>query len=395
MVRDNRVDYVLSSAFFLVAGIVFATVNGMHGIVSLLHSCTFLLTVLAYIRAFNRIPLAMHGLILITLITVLINSTLSGIGDLNYYRKVIIFITSILWLVSCASTSISRQTMKCLLLANILISILYILFADKGLTFNVYSTLLTYNFSNPNLAGMFIANSILYLCLTYIATPHIIHKKLLVRISKYSIIAIIAAVISYLFLTGNRSSVMVIILFGVLLLIDYIFKGKRWLNKWGCLFIAMAPIIFVFIYANFATEVTTDVSFGMDVEGKTATSRNSVWNPILNNLFHYFWYGDYFGLGGYSGMSQMHNTHMDVFASYGIIPLILFITILYKVLCISAYRSHTRLQRYALYAFIGTFANHCFEAAFVSGSEGLYIFTGGFLLFTNYNNHYKTAAIRR
>ena len=83
--------------------------------------------------------------------------------------------------------------------------------------------------------------------------------------------------------------------------------------------------------------------------------------------------------------SHVHNTHLDVWMSYGVVPFILFFTLLHKVTWLSYQQTSTRFQRMSLYAFMACFIQGFFEASLMSGSAGLFLLSFGFLLLSNAN----------
>lgn len=132
---------------------------------------------------------------------------------------------------------------------------------------------------------------------------------------------------------------------------------------------------------------------GVENAGKSSATRVPIWKPIITDFWHYFIIGDYYGISNGTGMSQLHNTHLDIYASYGFIPLILYITILYKAISHSMKYAVTRFQRVSLYAFVACMVSCMFEASFVAGSAGLFLLTVGFLILANSNFDINNVAI--
>lgn len=211
----------------------------------------------------------------------------------------------------------------------------------------------------------------------------LVEKKIHYFIMLAILIPIFLKVAQLLVLTGCRSSYMSLALFAFLVIVDYLFRGKIKIKKWMALSISIVPFVFVFIYLAYASNLSADVAMGVEDAGKSSTTRIPIWKPIIDNFWHYFIIGDYYGISNGTGMSQMHNTHLDVYASYGILPLILYVRIIYLVICQSVRNSCSRFQRISVYAFIACMVSCMFEASLVAGSAGMFFLTIGFLAFAN------------
>lgn len=380
----GKLDWLELLGFILVLFIVFSTVNGITFLTSILISCTFIYTTLLYVWKLvnHKLDPTQNLIIFFSIVLVFINITISGFGGFNYYKKAIMYICTLLLLVYNCNSKVSLKSVWCFILINAVIGLLYLMSYKQG--FDIYEgeILLTLNFSNPNQTGMFILTTLLYILLPAIS---VLESSNLFK--KFLVLALFVPLCIFLYkiliLTGCRSAIMAVFLFVFLALYDYWRRGKKWMKKWMMTIIAVLPFIFVFIYTNWASLVTVDVSFGIENSGKSALTRLIIWEPIVNDFLHYFTFGDYYGISNGTGVSQMHNTHLDVYASYGMLPLILFIILLRKILWMTYINTSTRFQRLALYAFIASMVIGTFEASYVAGSGGLFILTNGFLLLAN------------
>ena len=383
---DQKTDRLVVSGFLLVLGIVYFTLQRDGAIPSLLMTLSFPCVLLTLIRQYKRrrIATVYLGIIVSSTCLVFINVMLSGFGGFDYYKKAIMYITTLVWLVCCNAISISKRTLLCLFGFHIVCMGLYAMFFRNGFEVVEDEIFLTLNFSNPNLAGMFLVHSLLYAGIFMVNIGDLIEKKKW-RLTLLGIcLPFFFNTINLLFLTGNRSSVMAFLLFVGLIVSDLLFPYRFWLKKKYLFLLAMFPFLFVFIYIAYAGKLGNHITFGMVDHGKTNTTRNHVWLPIINDFWHYFLSGDYSGISKGTGKSQLHNTHLDVYASYGILPLVLYVYLLFKLMSNALCITNTRLHRSGLYAFMAVFAVCCFEAGLVAGSFGLFIFTGGFLLIAHY-----------
>jgi membrane protein insertase Oxa1/YidC/SpoIIIJ len=118
-------------------------------------------------------------------------------------------------------------------------------------------------------------------------------------------------------------------------------------------------------------------------EGKSLDSRMEVWEPALQNLGRSPILGAYSQITGGTGVAQMHNTHLDIACSYGIPVLVMVCMLLFRWL---NQRNQTYKSKTGLAYMLGLACAIIMgmgEAALFSGSLGLYILVGGFLLLGN------------
>lgn len=385
IIANRKLDKVVVFGFLIAFGIIYNTMKGLLSMSSMLISLSFIYVFSVFA---NKVS---HGLIKRTYINILffscvlvfLNTTLSGVGGFDYYKKAIMYMATIVWIICCVSAAISKKTVVVVLVINLFINGLYLLFYQQGFSIYEGEFLLTLNFPNPNQTGMFILNSILYICIPIVAGRELVGKKWNYITMLCILIPLFVAVFQLLIMTGCRSSFMSLALFFILVILDYISKGHFKLKKWMSLVIAIMPFVFVFVYLSYVSDFSADVSMGVENVGKSSTTRVPIWKPIVADFWHYFMIGDYYGISNGTGMSQLHNTHLDVYASYGFIPLVLYITILYKVICRSMKHVETRFHRVSLYAFIACMVSCMFEASLVAGSAGLFLLTVGFLMLAN------------
>lgn len=382
---QNKINTGIIISFLIALGIVYNIMNDTSFISSTLISISFVYVFFMFIRqlAYKKINQEYLRLLCFSFVLVFFNVTLSGVGGFDYYKKAIMYSATITWMICCVNYRLSKKTVSVILFINLFINLLYLLFYQQG--FSVYEgqVLLTLNFANPNQTGMFILNSLLYTGIMITAGNDLVEKKIHYFIMLAILIPIFLKVAQLLVLTGCRSSYMSLALFAFLVIVDYLFRGKIKIKKWMALSISIVPFVFVFIYLAYASNLSADVAMGVEDAGKSSTTRIPIWKPIIDNFWHYFIIGDYYGISNGTGMSQMHNTHLDVYASYGILPLILYVRIIYLVICQSVRNSCSRFQRISVYAFIACMVSCMFEASLVAGSAGMFFLTIGFLAFAN------------
>lgn len=384
LILSSKLNWVNVGGFILVLGIVYTIVKEQSILTSNLITFTFIYTLYLYMKELfrNNIPSSYNKILIFSIVLVFLNVTISGMGDFNYYKKAIMYIATLMLMIYSSSVRITQKTVACAIVVNMLVCILYLMTYQQGFNMFEGEVLLTLNFSNPNQTGMFVVNSLFYILLPLAALKKSL-KKFQIAILLALIIPLFLSVNGILTLTGCRSAILSLMLFGALTIMDFILGTRVRFKKWMMAFIAVFPFLFVFIYISYASLLNVDVSFGIENAGKSATTRMHIWKPLIDDFGHYLVCGDYYGISGGTGMSQQHNTHLDIYTSYGIVPLILYMSLMSKILWKTYINATTRFQRASLYAFIACMVVGTFEASFVAGSGGLFILTNGFLLLAN------------
>lgn len=392
MQKVKRFDpFAIISVLFFVF-IVYFTQLGLNGIASNLFLLTFPFVVLVFfVKIYSaNIPRDYHIIIISTLILSGLNVLMNGMsldasdsGSFDYYKKVIMFNMTLIWIVCCTFTFISRATVWVELILVALINIIFIIYYQQGFNIEFGTTLLTLNFTNSNFAGVVMVTTLLYILLPIFGGKDL-GLKGFGRIVFLAVLILIAITIFGIFiLTGCRGAFGTLTLFILLVVIDRIPRLNFRLKKWMIACIVAFPFVFALLYVAYINTLDIDMSFGMQA-GKNNDSRMTIWQPIVSNFFHYVLIGDYSGISYGTGLSQMHNTHLDIFASYGFLPLLLYMLLLYKAIVRVQKNIYCRFQRLSLYAFVSCFVFMTFEACFVAGSMGLYLLVGGFLMLANY-----------
>ena len=384
MIADLKSYLYIYIGFLMEAIIVFCTMSEQKGTVSLVFTLTFLWIVMFYFHTerYTYRQGYLNVLVLSTIFFSFLNVfAFAPTGGFDYFKKVIMFSCFMLLLYANTKYVLTLRQTNQIILINILISLLYLIFYRQGYSFYEGKMLLTLKFNNPNETGMFILNSLLYTTI-----PLFTYRQLCIKKIFLPILLLIIFFLSYvMFLTGCRSSFLSYAVFVFLVFLDFAFfkyfKVKHiWIFIW-----AIAPFLFALVYLSYSQLLKgIDVSFGFG-EGKSSSTRLIVWVPAMDAIKHNIIFGDYFGISNGSGRSQMHNTHLDVLASYGLLPFVLFVSSLYKAVENCLTEDMSRINRFGLYAFMVCFISGTFEASLVAGGAGIYILSCGFLLIAKSN----------
>jgi len=115
-------------------------------------------------------------------------------------------------------------------------------------------------------------------------------------------------------------------------------------------------------------------------EAKALSSRTEVWTNAFEMIKAHSITGAYYQISDGTGSSQMHNTHIDVWASYGTIVFILLIIYLIRIVISISEKCTLKLQTISVIAFLGIIVMGTGEAALFSGGVGIYILSCSFLL---------------
>ena len=225
------------------------------------------------------------------------------------------------------------------------------------------------NFSNPNLAGIWIFQSILYAAVAAVT----------LRSWVFKVLAALSIVLNgwLLYLTGARNCLLALALFAVLCIGIAVKQHPRF-SKGFIAGVVGAPIAFVPVYLAFIRAIIRrgwlDFWIG---EGKVLDSRVWVWQDRMEKLRGVWLIGNYA-----EGKGNAHNSHMVLLSSYGVIGLLLGMVLLYFVVAIVNRECRNQKGMVALAAFFGVVFMGVGEGALFSGGVGLFVPACGLLYVT-------------
>jgi hypothetical protein len=233
--------------------------------------------------------------------------------------------------------------------------------------------LLAMNFTNPNLLGIWLLQFVLYSLIAVFVVK-----------SKFVRIALVVEVIalSYLtYLTGSRTAFMCIPLFMTMLIFQKAFLGSRkdCIHKWIIILVVLLPLVVAIAYSNLID--TFSILFSdFSSEGKSIMSRYSIWQDALYFFKLNILTGSYYEAGNGTGAFQLHNTHLDLLSSYGIIVFSLVMYYVYVIIERINRDVRNKTQTLCIIGFFITWFMGTGEAALFSGGQGIYIVQCSFLL---------------
>jgi O-antigen ligase len=300
----------------------------------------------------------------------------------DYLKKLMIFACTVIYLTSCTKARVPARTLRrvpymsfavgAVLLAS------YVLWnTQMHLLGGLRSTYLTFGFTNPNLTALFLACFIMILVLEGMRA-----RQWWLR-SAFLVMAAIEVI--FLYETQSRNALLAIGVFLVVaILAAMLGPGRIVLHKWLFAFVSVFPLLFVGAYMAFVGNEDLMQAFSfLSGEGKGLGSRTFIWQDALDRFWESPIFGAYSQLSNGSGMSQMHNTHMDILASYGIVVLILTCVFLYLIMARSWDGGNRATRVVGVVAFECVIMLCVGEAALFAGGLAVYVFMGYFLLYAN------------
>ena len=365
----------------LVVMIVLATILRKSSLISLLFAFSFIiLLVYACSRALSvGIDVLVVALVGFSLANVLVNAIFSGKRTIgfDYYKKAIMFSAFVMMMSYSSEDRITQEAADFILSLPCIAGVLLILSYFVGGNTGKMAGGITLSFTNPNFTGMWLLHISVFFFVMFVS----VNRAPMLRIA---CLVCYAITIWMIVLTKTRSC-----LIGVVMFLALCAAGKVWGNRvirtpFVILGITIFPIVVVLVYNSLLNSDWFQNTFlFFSSEGKSLNSRQAVWNPAIRLLKKNILFGDYYGISGGSGMSQLHNTHLDVICSYGLLPFILFLYLLYESVEKTSKKPFCYENYCALCGFLAIIVMGTFEAGVVAGSMGLNLLTTSFLLLAN------------
>ena len=292
--------------------------------------------------------------------------------EFDKFKEYFIFLSAIIFMFVCCHIKTDKRTVNFILKFNIVIACLYIAAYRYAPRVNNSSVGIDFNFGNPNFAGMWILQSLIYCTIAVV-----VYKKVLMKI-----IAGIPLVmlIYYLHQTGARNCELAYLIFLAVCILFMTGKSKSF-PKPVMVFINVLPIVFVPLYLKFIDPIVKTGWLDFIVsEGKSLNSRVKVWNHFFEKLGSHWLEGEYLTCLGNS-----HNSHMVVLCSYGAVTLLLVILFTYLVSVKASENNTDKRNGYCLAGFFATLFMGFGEGALFAGGIGLYIMGCSFIYLARYD----------
>lgn len=386
--KPERMDRVLLKMLYLdAAAIVAVQTLGLDGPVSLLFTLTFPLTVLLWLRAVREKLTVFDLLVLLTAGLAAVNVLLDALGsgaDLSfaYGKKLVMFVMTLLFFGAAYRFRSSGDVARLVKGAGDVLALwllgMYALQRERMFYIDGrLSGYLTFGFTNPNLTAM-VLSCLYMLQLCRLFEPLEGKRKVLH-------LALAAVLACFLWETRSRNCMLAMAVFTAGW-VALALAGERKLRcpGWLAALVSILPGLFVAGYRMLVSleEVPGFLTVFVG-EGKRLDSRMAVWGPALEALGDSPVIGGYYRISDGLGTSQMHNSHLDIAASYGV-PVLWLVCVLLGAYLYQGGGAYADKARFCcLLAFGCGLMMGLGEAAVFSGGLGIYIFVGMFLLLAN------------
>lgn len=364
--------------FIIIAGNIF----GKPVIVSLCFNFTFIILAFLLFLILFEYKFSKKQLITLGILYTIIIITFAGVAygsntlSFGYYKKMIMFYSTIIFLFIMMKVNVNRKIISFIITNNILLGVLYIL-GYYTVSRRYFAGGLSFHYTNPNLAAMWLLHTAMYCIIGFIYNDK--------KIKKIWALIVFCYIANFIIKTESRTSLIALCIFLILVIFIRMRKEIK-IPKSIVNMMILSPIIIVIVYmGSIESGFINEFEF-MESEGKSVYSREKVWNHAINEFKLRPILGNYNGISQGTGMSQMHNTHLDILASYGIIVFI--VTMIYIMIIVNDINKvcRTKLQLIGLTAFLTIIVMGFGEAALFSGGVGMYILSGGYLLIARYND---------
>lgn len=387
--NDRSINKLTLFEILLVFLIIVATLFQMSNIVSICFYLSFavefllLYYVLKYNNGKNDISLV---LLIIIMLFSLINISVNGIVcqatiiSFEYYKKWIMFNSTLVLFYLARYISLSRKQLKLITLLSIVCSCLYgiaflrfpeLTYIFRGVLNYDY---ITFGFSNPNQTGLFL----LALCIICVNGVFIFEKAIFKVLSIAS-----SGICVYFIIFSKARNSLIALLLVVALVIFFIINEKKSISKHVIVFSIVYPMIFSIVYMLLIDNEKVQEIFSFLISsGKGLDSRLNEWDELFKLASSNLIFGAYSTMSNGTGVSQGLNTFVDVLTSYGFVVYILFLCLLYQCIMV-VNRDGNRISSIILYGFLGLLFAGAGEAAMFSGGTGFSIFAFELLVTVN------------
>lgn len=349
---------------------VFSAIWQFNAITSAIMAVSFILTAgLAFITIANKNNRYTVLLwIFIALLSYLSVSNGDMVTSFEYLKQWIMFMTTINLYFWVYSAKINDKMIKRIFVCGIVTAIIFITAFIAGRTYANprLPTMATFGLSNPNLTGIYILN--VFLCI-FILTKFINNK-----FWRFICYIVCCMLFYFIWLTEARSCIIAAI---ACVLLSFL-PNKKY-SKLLTFSILIFPLVFVFMYLELINTDIANIFEFINSDGKSLTSRVRIWEEAIYIIRSDLLFGNYL-----YGSGNRHNTHLMILAAFGFFTFTLVIIYLNRVVNYIGTYIREKNQLISLYAFYAVILMGTFEAVLFSGSQGMYVFSGAFLMIAKY-----------
>lgn len=356
---------------------------GIHIITRISFALSFINVVLLWVthlRMFTILDLLAGIIIILSFVSIIVTCKDLRI---DYFDNWLFFCIVFLYFSVCLKIEIEYRTVKKVFMVNsitVAICLLsYIIrYNDAFYRTNSGVKYLKFDFYNPNTLALFL------LCIAFsgIILFSVFYDK------KRAMLAQVIYICFFLVLITQTLSRTALLAFLAFVVVFFLFRRKKryYLPRSGVFnaFVTIFPLLFAYVYLNVIDRIKSS-SFWLILirEGKELDSRETVWQYAIDLFEASPIFGAYGDIIESSAFSHMHNSHLNVLASYGALTFAFVLIFLYIVLCKASERSRIKHTELSVWAFIACLLLGSGEAVLFSGGLSFYILVGHFLLLCN------------
>lgn len=381
-----RADTLLIRLEFLaLVGIVVTQALGRASLSSLLFTLTFALTAGVWlVTVIGRISRRNGLVILIVVVScacVAANALVTNtVVSPSYFKKLIMFWSAVMAFGAMGKYQPSRKDVRFLFRWNAFLACflaaMYLLRKDQMHLLNGLVTgFLTFRFTNPNLAAVF---------LSAVCMIELIHGASAKGRERHAHMALAGILAFFVFETRARNAQLLLAFF----LLVYLIPPRRnpEMRGWMAALVAAFPFLFAVGYLLLVYEPAVQKLFSFLIgEGKDLDSRVGIWSYALGAFAVSPIFGAYSQISGGTGASQMHNSHLDILASYGAPVFGLVCLFLFLLLRPDGSTPKGRVSFLCQTGFAALLLSGIGEAMLFSGGMGIYLFAGVLLMLANFD----------
>lgn len=376
LIADKRIEIYIIIELLVVFFINFSTVilnNRM--LVSIFFNLSFIIffiLFLEFINTYKKMSIWLILLISLSIFSVILSYSLSDINEfeISKLKYLIFFIVTNTFYYILTKINITNKLYSFTIKISFFILLTdltsYYLLKNRETIANG----ITLNFGNPNQTGLWI--SIIFMF------GLIIYSKEVSKIKKFIILVLSMLLIPIIIKTLSRNAILSILFLFLLIFYKKISHQKTF-YKSSLIFVIILPCIFLISYLNLINSEFMKNFYFLVSEGKSLTSRLTVWNFGTEIFLNSPIIGSYIQVINYE-YQHLHNVAIDICAKYGFLVYFIFVILNYKMISTINKKKINKIQSLALCCLLVVFTQGVFEAGIYSGYCGLDYLIGGFII---------------
>lgn len=377
---------MFKSIYVLFVFMMLVQMLNVHSLTSLFLYPTLLLTVglwgIQLSKSIDKTDIIIMLIIVISFVNVLINGILNeAVISISYIKKTLLFDIVCIYLQVMNRKRCNLEDKLYIYFTFDSISFLFLVAYFLQGRFKYFingkiSNYLSFLFSNPNLVAMILLGLFIFQTINLLKETN----------KNQRIYRGIMSFLLFLFImetkARNTQLVMIgyLIVYSVINFTDIKFKFDKWLS----LGVAIFPLIFFSIYMLVIDSPIIKGLFGfMEDVGKGLNSRLKIWVPGFEGFIQSPIIGNYYGISNGTGASHLHNSHLDIMASFGIIVLILVCIYLYLLVWQKGRRYSSRENQSYMLGFCSMLLLGMGETGLFSGALATFVLMSSFLVLSH------------